>query len=64
MMDPQKPKGAGLAAERQDEIAIKGELEALENRMKLWMSTALSIFSAAVVTLTKLLDYVRPAIGL
>lgn len=51
-----------IVAERQDEISTKGDLEALENRLKLWMFKALSIVAAAVVTVSKLLDYILPGL--
>ena len=53
----------GIVAERQDEIATTVKLEALENRMKLWMFKALAIVAGVVVSMVKLLDYMLPAIG-
>ncbi len=56
-------------AESQEELAtrgdireVKSEIEALETRIKLWLFKALSILAAAVVTLSKLLDYILPGL--
>ena len=43
---------------------LKNEIKDLENRLKLWMFKALGTVAAAIVVITKLLDYVLDKISL